>query len=163
MKKYMAFFLTVLVVLTVFSGCKTEKKSVEDKKTQSANSVEQNKTNESGEELTEETKNNNIVQVISQEQAKDFIDKEEYEVIIDIRSFEEYNKEHIENAICLPAEAIREETLTMLIPKKDQALLIYGNNEKESKEIAEKISAMGYVTVKSLGTMKDWKYGTEKE
>lgn len=170
MKKFVFLSVAVLLTLSVFTGCKPKNEAKD------ANNVQQEVNEKSNEKLNQETEKKETqkdgnsaktqavsVEEISQEQAKEFMDKEEYEVIIDIRSFEEYNKEHIENAICLPAEGIREETLTMLIPSKEQSLLIYGDSEEESREIAEKISAMGYKTVKSFGTMKNWKYETEKE
>ena len=182
MKKIISVILVMLMIATAFAGCKNNNTIEENTENIEANEVlepveETEVAEDEGDEVpeviasnekTEEPTEKKVVEKgtseeVTPKEAKTFIDKEKYEVIIDIRTREEYEKEHIKGAINLPKEMLKRETITMLIPKTDQPLMVYGSDEKESMEVAENLAEMGYQTVKSIGTIEDWEYETEKK
>ena len=63
-------------------------------------------------------------------------------MIIDIRSREEYNKGHLEQAICIPFQEL------VLYPKKylnkDNSYKLYCNSGKKSKRLVEYLKGLGY-------------------
>jgi len=90
---------------------------------------------------------NDIVQIMSEN--KDYI-------ILDVRTFEEYNEGHIPNAICIPNETIDEDIVDKL-PKKEQLILIYCRSGNRSKQAAEKLKRLGYTNLIEFGGIRDWK------
>jgi len=90
---------------------------------------------------------NDIVQIMSEN--KDYI-------ILDVRTFEEYNEGHIPNAICIPNETIEEDIVDKL-PNKEQLILIYCRSGNRSKQAAEKLKRLGYTNLIEFGGIRDWK------
>jgi len=90
---------------------------------------------------------NDIVQIMSEN--KDYI-------ILDVRTFEEYNEGHIPNAICIPNETIDEDIVDKL-PNKEQLILIYCRSGNRSKQAAEKLKRLGYTNLIEFGGIRDWK------
>lgn len=83
-------------------------------------------------------------------------------IILDVRTFEEYNERHIPGAICVPNESIGTEPIDEL-PQKDQLILVYCRSGRRSKEAAEKLAAMGYSNIYEFGGILDWTGETVSE
>lgn len=76
-------------------------------------------------------------------------------IILDVRTWEEYNEKHILNAICIPNETIGTEPPAEL-PDKEQLILVYCRSGNRSKQASEKLAAMGYTNIKEFGGINTW-------
>lgn len=95
---------------------------------------------------------------ISAEEAKAMIDAGNV-VIVDVRTLEEYEQGHIENAILLPDTEIGEKA-EKLLPDKDAVLLVYCRSGRRSEAAARELDKMGYTGVYDFGGLIDWPYET---
>jgi len=94
---------------------------------------------------------------ITAEQAKERIDSGDDLVILDVRTQEEYDAGHIENAVLLPNETISD-TQPDLLPGLNQEILIYCRSGNRSAQAAKKLAALGYTAVYDFGGIIDWPY-----
>ena len=83
-------------------------------------------------------------------------------VVVDVRTREEYDGGHIENAILVPNESIGSE-MPEALPDKEATLLIYCRSGRRSKDAAQKLLALGYQSVYDFGGVIDWPYELVKE
>ena len=98
---------------------------------------------------------------ISAEEAHEIMASQEV-VVVDVRTREEYDGGHIENAVLVPNESIGSETPEAL-PDKDATLLVYCRSGRRSKDAAQKLLALGYQSVYDFGGVIDWPYELVKE
>ena len=94
---------------------------------------------------------------ISAEEAYEMMASQEV-VVVDVRTREEYDSGHIENAVLVPNESIGSE-MPETLPDKEATLLIYCR----SKDAAQKLLALGYQSVYDFGGVIDWPYELVKE
>ncbi len=94
---------------------------------------------------------------ITGERAKQLMDTEKNFVIIDARTYDEFNEGHIEGAILIPEYEIAERAEKEL-PDKKQLILVYCRSGRRSKIAAEALVDLGYTNVKEFGGIIDWKY-----
>jgi rhodanese-related sulfurtransferase len=99
---------------------------------------------------------------ITVNKAIEMMESESNYIILDVRTFEEYNERHIPGAICVPNESIGTEPIAEL-PQKDQLILVYCRSGRRSKEAAEKLAAMGYSNIYEFGGILDWTGETVSE
>ena len=92
---------------------------------------------------------------ISQEEAKQMMEQDGTQIIVDVRTQEEYDSGHIPGAICIPNESIGTEHPEEL-PDLDQAILVYCRSGNRSKQAAQKLFDMGYINVYEFGGINDW-------
>lgn len=85
-------------------------------------------------------------QVIQKESAEELMDNSKEILIIDVRDADEYEKNHIRNAINIPYEEI-EQHLEELIPYQDKPIIIYCQAGKRSKIAAEKLEKLGFTKI----------------
>ena len=76
-------------------------------------------------------------------------------LLIDVRSEEEYNEEHLGGAISLPLETV-ENDADKKIPSKDKIIVVYCNSGTRSKEAKIKLEKLGYTNVYDMGAMSNW-------
>ena len=100
-------------------------------------------------------------QKISAEEAYEMMASQEV-VVVDVRTQEEYNGGHIENAVLVPNESIGSE-MPEVLPDKEATLLVYCRSGRRSKGAAEKLLALGYQSVYDFGGVIDWPYELVKE
>ena len=98
---------------------------------------------------------------ISAEEAHEMMTSQEI-VVVDVRTREEYESGHIENAVLVPNESIGGE-MPEALPDKEATLLIYCRSGRRSKDAAEKLLALGYQSVYDFGGVIDWPYELVKE
>ena len=96
-------------------------------------------------------------QKISAEEAYEMMASQEV-VVVDVRTREEYDGGHIENAVLVPNESIGSE-MPETLPDREATLLIYCR----SKDAAQKLLALGYQSVYDFGGVIDWPYELVKE
>ena len=97
---------------------------------------------------------------ITAEEAKKIMDSEEGYIILDVRTQEEYDQGHIPNAVLLPLDDIKAKAHVVL-PDKDQLILVYCRSGRRSKLAAEALAELGYTNIKEFGGILDWPYGVE--
>lgn len=93
---------------------------------------------------------------ISVEDAKKIIDSEDV-IILDVRTQEEYNSGHIENAVLLPVADIKAKAAEIL-PDKDAKILVYCRSGNRSAAASKELIAMGYTKVYDFGGINSWPY-----
>ena len=96
-------------------------------------------------------------QKISAEEAYEMMVSQEV-VVVDVRTREEYDGGHIENAVLVPNESIGSE-----MPETLARLLVYCRSGRRSKDAAEKLLKLGYQSVYDFGGVIDWPYELVKE
>ena len=110
---------------------------------------------------TEDMTDKAAYQKISAEEAYEMMASQEV-VVVDVRTREEYDGGHIENAVLVPNESIGSE-MPETLPDKEATLLIYCRSGRRSKDAAEKLLSLGYQNVYDFGGVIDWPYELVKE
>ena len=105
-----------------------------------------------------ESNDNNkpTIKYVSMDEINKIMSENEDYIILDARTFEEYNEGHIPNAICIPNETIEEDVIKKL-PNKEQLILIYCRSGNRSKQAAKKLNKLGYINLVEFGGIIDWK------
>ena len=94
---------------------------------------------------------------ISGAEAKALMDSESGYIIIDARTWSEYDEGHIPGAILIPEYEIADRAEKAL-PDKKQLILVYCRSGRRSKIAAEELVKLGYTNVKEFGGIIDWEY-----
>lgn len=94
---------------------------------------------------------------ISQVEAKRIMDNEEDIIILDVRTEEEFDEEHIDNAIVIPVDEI-EERVESVLTEKAKKILVYCRSGKRSLKACEKLLKLGYTNVLDFGGIIDWNF-----
>ena len=97
---------------------------------------------------------------ITAEEAYEMMVSQEF--VVDVRTREEYDGGHTENAVLVPNESIGSE-MPETLPDKEATLLIYCRSGRRSKDAAQKLLALGYQSVYDFGGVIDWPYELVKE
>lgn len=92
---------------------------------------------------------------VDAEEAQSIMDSEQDEVVLDVRTQDEYDSGHIPGAICVPVESIGDEPPAEL-PDKDQTILVYCRTGNRSVQASEKLANLGYTNVVEFGGINDW-------
>ena len=101
-----------------------------------------------------------IYKKISAEDAKVIIDSEDV-IILDVRTQEEYNGGHIENAVLLPVTDIKDKAGEILTDK-DAKILVYCRSGNRSATASKELISMGYTNVYDFGGISSWPYDLVK-
>ena len=112
-------------------------------------------------DTSEDTTDKAAYHKISVEEAYEMMASQEV-MVVDVRTQEEYNGGHIENAVLVPNESIGSE-MPEALPDKEATLLIYCRSGRRSKEAAQKLLSLGYQNVYDFGGVIDWPYELVKE
>ena len=70
-------------------------------------------------------------------------------IIIDVRSPQEYNEGHIDNAICIPNYEI-EKKIGKVVTDFNKTIILYCSTGARSKRVQKKLKRMGYINVYNL-------------
>ena len=92
---------------------------------------------------------------ITQDEAKEMMEKDDGHIIVDVRRQDEYDAGHIPGAIVIPNESITDEQPKEL-PDLNQTILVYCRSGRRSKEAAQKLADIGYTNVFEFGGIIDW-------
>lgn len=80
-------------------------------------------------------------------------------VILDVRTQEEFDEEHLYNATLLTLDSIDEDSAAQAIPSKDSTVIVYCRTGVRSTEAAQKLADMGYMQVFDMeGGITAWPY-----
>ena len=99
---------------------------------------------------------------ISQEKAKEMMEKDDGHVIVDVRREDEYAEGHIPDAINIPNERISTGMPSQL-PDLNQIILVYCRSGNRSKDASEKLARIGYTNVYEFGGINTWTGGIVTE
>ena len=102
-----------------------------------------------------ETMEKNTYTQITMTEAVEMMNTESNYIILDVRTYEEYNEGHVPGAICIPNETIGSEDLSAL-PDKNQLILVYCRSGNRSKQASEKLVRLGYTNIVEFGGIRDW-------
>ena len=97
----------------------------------------------------------NSYKQISQEQAKEMMEKDDGHVVVDVRRQDEYDAGHIPGAILIPNESINKDQPEEL-PDLNQIILVYCRSGNRSKQAAQELFDMGYTNIYEFGGIADW-------
>lgn len=98
------------------------------------------------------------VQQVSVDEAQEMINSQTL-VILDVRTQEEFDAEHLYNATLLTLDSIDETTAAEAIPSKDATVLVYCRTGVRSAEAAQKLVDLGYTQVFDMqGGITAWPY-----
>lgn len=134
--------LGTLAVITLFAAC----------------SAGPGETTQPAASLTGKTAMDTAYKTISPAEAKDLIGSEGV-ILVDVRTSEEYEQEHIPQAILLPVDDISRKAQSLL-PDKDPVIIVYCRSGRRSKIASAELIDMGYKRVYDLGGILDWPYDT---
>lgn len=99
---------------------------------------------------------------ISQQLAKDIMDKDENVVVIDIRCRCEYEIEHLKGAVCVPYFEL-DNKIGKVVRDKCALIFIYCARGVHSKTCASRLYKCGYRNVYDIGGIDVWQYDTYSE
>lgn len=97
----------------------------------------------------------NSYEQISMDEAVGLMEKESNYIILDVRTYTEFEEKHIPGAICVPNETITDSDPAEL-PDKNQLILVYCRSGNRSKQAAQKLADLGYTNVREFGGIIDW-------
>ncbi|MCL1981550.1 MAG: rhodanese-like domain-containing protein [Clostridiales bacterium] len=129
--------IATLVFLLAFSGCANANQNTD---------IGDNKTAE--------------YHKITQEAAKAIIDSGDSYILLDVRTQEEYNAEHIVGATLIPVDEIKSRAGDELTDK-DALIMVYCRTGVRSKNASEILVGLGYTNIQDIGGISTWPY--EKE
>lgn len=97
-------------------------------------------------------------QVITPQEAKQWMDNTEDVVVLDVREAFEYDEGHIPSALSLPISTLSPTSAQKAIPSTDTPVLIYCRSGNRSKVAAQALTELGYTNVMEFGGIGDWPY-----
>jgi len=154
MKKYILIFIAISLLLV---GCESQndREVVETSKVQETTISEEANENVEGQKAVEEDTSIPKYRKISPQEAKEMM--VEGNVILDVRTNEEYNAGHIENSILLPVDSILKGDYS-LIPDKNKIILVYCRSGNRSATASKALVEAGYMQIYDFGGINDWPY-----
>lgn len=93
--------------------------------------------------------------VIDYQQALDLITDKEA-LIVDVRTQEEYDAGHVDNALLIPLDTIGQEPPEQ-ISDLDTAIILYCRSGNRSSQALQLLEQIGYSEVYDLGSINNWK------
>lgn len=95
---------------------------------------------------------------ITQEEAREIMEKDKDITVLDVRTPEEFAAGHIKGAVNVPLSQIGDGEIGEL-PDHSRRVLVYCRSGVRSKMAAEKLAAKGYENVEEFGGVLTWRYG----
>ena len=92
---------------------------------------------------------------IGQQQAMEIMAGDDYVIILDVRTLEEFNTGHIPDAVSLPLDEI-EGAVALMIPNRGEIILVYCRSGARSADAAVMLADLGYYNVFDFGGIIDW-------
>ena len=98
----------------------------------------------------------NLYKTINGELAIEFVNTSKA-ILIDVRTFEEFEENHIDGAINIPVDEITKERIQEVTENELENIIVYCRSGSRSKTAAIKIIELGYTNVYDLGSIENWK------
>jgi rhodanese-related sulfurtransferase len=97
-------------------------------------------------------------QTITPEEAQQMLQDQPDAILLDVRTQEEYDTQHIEGATLLTDSDIASRADDVL-PDKDAVILVYCRSGRRSAASSQQLAELGYTNVYDFGGIIDWPYG----
>ena len=97
-------------------------------------------------------------QKITAEEAQQMLQDQPDAILLDVRTQEEYDTQHIEGATLLTDSDIASRAADVL-PDKDAVILVYCRSGRRSAASSQQLAELGYTNVYDFGGIIDWPYG----
>lgn len=97
---------------------------------------------------------------ITAEEARVMMDGAEEFILLDVRTEEEFQDQHIGGAILIPDYEISERAEAEL-PDKDALIFVYCRSGRRSADAANQLVSLGYANVFDFGGILNWPYEVE--
>lgn|GEM_PF-1907589 len=161
--------LTLLMANVILGGCKNDSDNININENsselmQSQKNMNQTDTGDSGYDASSESESNMIVKTqnaitptITSAEVKTLMEEDSSLIIIDLRALGDYERGHISGAVQIALEDL-EGLVSQGLREKKVAIIIYSDSRTTSQNAVEKLSALEYTNVKSLGSIEDWEY-----
>jgi phage shock protein E len=136
-KFYMALAIIIILLFSgsiISAGCKAEETAVE-------------------EAVTTEEKEVSEINDISPEEVYEIIKNNQDYIILDVRTKEEFNEGHLEDAILIPVSEL-ESRLDEL--PKDKPIITYCKSGVRSRNAANMLVENGFTQIYDMGGILDW-------
>lgn len=78
-------------------------------------------------------------------------------LLVDVRTEEEYNADHIEGAVLFTLDDISADTAEDIIKNKNDVVIVYCQSGNRSNQALDLLVNLGYTEVYDLGAMSNWK------
>lgn len=78
-------------------------------------------------------------------------------ILVDVRTEDEYDDEHIDGAILLTLDQINEDSAKDIIDDKNKVIIVYCRSGNRSSQAVTILNNLGYNNVYDLGAMSNWK------
>ena len=140
--------LPLLLCLLVLTGCGAQKKPIESSLPPSGQAQENQ---------GESTMESKSYKQITPKEAKTMMDEQADYILLDVRSQAEFDEGHIEGAIVIPDNEIKDRAESELTDK-EAAILVYCRSGRRSKQAAQALADLGYTNVYEFGGIIDWPY-----
>lgn len=101
------------------------------------------------------------VQSIEPEEARTLLENDDDTVLLDVRTVEEYEDEHIPGAMLIPLSVLSDQ-VEEKIPDMETTILVYCRSGNRSLDAIEILESLGYEDVHDLGGIIDWPYETTR-
>ncbi len=79
------------------------------------------------------------------------ISKQQNHILLDVRRPDEYAAGHIPGALLLTNETITPKSAQIILPEKNQLILVYCRSGRRSKEASAKLASYGYTNIIEIG------------
>ena len=125
----------------------------------------EDETHQEREDKTESKNESKDFVLVGTEEAKELIEDNPSIVVVDIRPWEDYSKEHIEGAISIPYTGCPSCFVERMEPFRNETILLYCKSGKTSRIVCRVLVENGFSVYNLDGGLKGWKekgYPTEK-
>ena len=99
--------------------------------------------------------NDSTNNLISYMEAKEKIINENA-ILVDVRTEEEYNEDHIDGATSLPLSNINETNIKDITTTKDDIIIVYCQSGNRSSQALTLLKDLGYKNVYDLDSINNW-------
>lgn len=93
--------------------------------------------------------------IISYMEAKEKIINEGA-ILVDVRTYDEYNKQHIDGAVLLTLDTISDKTAGDVVTSKETPVIVYCQSGNRSGQAMKLLKDLGYTKVYDLGSIDNW-------
>ena len=77
-------------------------------------------------------------------------------ILVDVRTKEEYDSNHIDGASLLTLDTINEESASKVIDSKNSVVIVYCKSGNRSSQALTILKNLGYTEVYDLGSINNW-------
>lgn len=102
-----------------------------------------------------------MIKQVSFQEAKEFMDRTDNYLLLDVREEEEYITGHAIAAQLFTLADINEKTAMDMIPTKETPVLVYCRSGRRSNQAAHILDNLGYQEIYDMGGLIGWPYGLE--